>query len=53
MLKVSIAKNSAFGEAKLPVPATYVIDTDGTIIFSHFNPDYGKRASIDDILAAL
>ena len=53
MLKVSIAKNSAFGEAKLPVPATYVIDTNGTIIFSHFNPDYGKRASIDDILAAL
>ncbi len=52
-LKISIAKNNAIGEAQLPVPATYVIDTDGIIVYSHFNPDYGKRASIDDILAAL
>ena len=52
-LKVSIAENNAMGQAQLPVPATYVIDTDGTIIYSHFNPDYGKRASVDDILAAL
>ena len=52
-LKVSIAKNNAIGEAQLPVPATYVIDTDGIIVYSHFNPNYGQRASIDDILAAL
>lgn len=52
-LKVSIEKNNAFGKAQLPVPATYVIDTDGIIIYSHFNPDYGKRASVDDIIAAL
>lgn len=53
MLKVSISKNNAMGENKLPVPATYVINTEGTIIYSHFNPDYAERASIDDIIAAL
>lgn len=53
-LKVSITKNNATGgEAQLPVPATYLIDSDGTIIYSHFNPDYAQRASIDDIIAAL
>jgi len=53
MLKVSISENNAIGENKLPVPATYVINKEGTIIYSHFNPDYAERASIEDILAAL
>jgi peroxiredoxin len=53
MLKVSISENNAIGENKLPVPATYVINKEGTIIYSHFNPDYAQRASIEDILAAL
>ena len=53
MLKVSIAENNASSTAELPVPATYIIDKQGTIVYSHFNPDYKKRASIDDILANL
>lgn len=50
MLNVSIPENNANGEAELPVPATYVINTKGEIIFSQFDPDYKNRASIDDIL---
>jgi peroxiredoxin len=53
MLKVSITENNATGAAELPVPATYLINKEGTIIYAHFDPDYKKRASIDDILAAL
>lgn len=53
MLKVSISENNASGAAELPVPATYVINKEGTIIYAHFDPDYKKRASIDDIIAAL
>jgi len=53
MLKVSISENNANAENKLPVPATYVVNKEGTIIYSHFNPDYAKRASVEDILAAL
>jgi peroxiredoxin len=37
----------------LPVPATYVIDSSGKIVFAHFDKDYSKRASVKDILAIL
>jgi len=53
MLKVSISDNNATGTAALPVPATYLINKEGTIIYAHFDPDYKKRASIEDVLAAL
>ena len=52
-LNVSISGNNANGKSELPVPATYVINSDGKIIFAHFDPDYHKRASIDDILGAI
>lgn len=38
---------------RLPIPATYIIDQTGTIIWSHFNPDYKQRATVKDILKAL
>jgi peroxiredoxin len=37
----------------LPLPATYVIDSSGKIVFAHFDKDYSKRASVKDILAVL
>lgn len=37
----------------LPVPATYVIDRDGTIRWAFADTDYTKRAEPADILAAL
>lgn len=37
----------------LPVPATFVIDTNGTIIWRHFNRDYKKRSRVQDILELL
>lgn len=52
-LKVSISKNNVNGKAELPVPATYIINKEGEIIFAHFDPDYHNRASIDDILGAI
>jgi peroxiredoxin len=36
--------------AYLPVPALYVINKDGIIVFKHFDPNYTKRASVQDIL---
>ncbi len=35
--------------ANLPVPAVYVIDTKGNITYRHFNADYTKRASVQEI----
>ncbi len=37
----------------LPIPATYVIDTDGTITFAYVNPDYRRRVEPDQVINAL
>ena len=44
--------NGANG-ANLPVPATYIIGKDGKIKYAFFNPDYSKRASVEDIIKNL
>lgn len=36
----------------LPVPAVYLIDTNGVIRFAHSNPDYRQRLSGDAIIRA-
>jgi peroxiredoxin len=36
----------------LPVPAVFVIDRNGRIGFSHYNPDYKVRLSAAELLAA-
>jgi peroxiredoxin len=49
-LMTDIAKNNNQYEATLPVPATYIIGKDGTIIWRHFNYNYSERASVREIL---
>lgn len=49
-LDASIAKTNATGEAVLPVPATYIINTKGEVVYVQFNPDYNDRASVQDII---
>lgn len=44
--------NGANG-ANLPVPAIYVINKVGVIVFRHFDPDYRNRASVQEILRHL
>lgn len=39
--------------AKLPVPAVYVINKEGRIIYKYFDRDYRKRATVKEILAHL
>ena len=36
--------------AYLPVPTVYVINKEGSIVYRHFDPDYKKRASVQEIL---
>ena len=40
-------------EAYLPVPATYLISRQGTIVWRQFDPDYKNRATIADIVEAI
>ncbi len=39
--------------ANLPVPAVYIINQKGKIVYRHFDPDYRNRASIADIIKNL
>ncbi|MCL4142893.1 UNVERIFIED_CONTAM: hypothetical protein GTU68_056859 [Idotea baltica] len=38
---------------ELPLAATYVIDTNGIIIYAFLNADYRERAEVSEILSAL
>ena len=38
------------GNNILPVPATYLIDKSGKIIYVHYNPDYKERSDFEEIL---
>lgn len=38
---------------RLPIPATYIIGTDGVIVWRHFDPNYIKRSKVGDILKNL
>lgn len=37
----------------LPIPATFVLCREGAIVMRHVDPDYRRRAAVEDILAAL
>jgi peroxiredoxin len=41
------------GRWVLPVPATYVIDRDGRVVFAHVEADYRERAEPTDVLQAV
>jgi peroxiredoxin len=47
---VDLEKNNGNKDHMLPVPATYVIDPSGKIIFVHFDKDYTHRPSIKTLL---
>ncbi|MDH5396832.1 MAG: AhpC/TSA family protein [Cyclobacteriaceae bacterium] len=50
---VRISENNGTGEAFLPVPATYIIDKEGTITYAQFDLNFYRRATVKEIVAAL
>jgi len=40
-------------EWEIPIPATYVVDTDGTITYAFVDVDYRNRAEPDEVVAAI
>lgn len=50
---IDLHRSNAGHARTLPLPATYVIDRDGTIRWAFVHPDYTTRAEPADILAAL
>ena len=51
--KIDLAKRNGDASDELPLPATFVVDTDQTIRWAFVDADYRKRAEPGDILAAL
>ena len=47
---ININKASGNKDGVLPVPATYIIATDGTVYASHFNEDIRERMRITKML---
>ena len=50
---LDLEQNNGNTDHVLPVPATYVIDKNGKLIFAHFDKDYTKRPSVKSILDVL
>ncbi len=47
---INVKKRSGFDERYLPVPATYIIDSNGFVIGRYFNEDYSTRMSIKSMI---
>jgi peroxiredoxin len=45
--------NQQKGKPLLPVPAVYVVNRDGAVVYRFFDADYKKRPNVKDILAEL
>lgn len=45
--------NGGQNKVEVPVPATFVVDTNGRIAYRFLDPDYTKRAEPADIIASL
>jgi peroxiredoxin len=50
---IDIAKNNGREAARLPVPATYIINRDGIIVAVQFDLDYHNRATVKWIIQNL
>ncbi|MCD6544246.1 MAG: AhpC/TSA family protein [Flavobacteriaceae bacterium] len=53
ILKANLKNAQSDDSQTLPIPATYIIDNDGTIIWRQFNRDYKKRSKIKEIMDQL
>lgn len=51
--KIDLTEVNGENGANLPVPAVYIIDEKGKIIYRYFDKDYRKRPSVKEILAHL
>lgn len=52
-LGAKLKKTHSDESQRLPIPATYIISTDGKIAWRQFDPDYKKRSTVAAILKAL
>lgn len=50
---LDLGKLNVDGKWELPVPATFVLDHTGAVVFRHMDPDYTTRVEPEDVVDAL
>jgi len=50
---IDIPEHNGDNSFELPIPATYIVNREGEIIYSYVNPDYTKRAEPSEIVSFL
>ena len=50
---MDIIKRSGHDHQQLPVPAVFILNTTGEVLFQYVNPDYRTRISGEILMAAL
>ncbi len=53
ILIANLKKTQLDESQRLPVPATYIINGEGIVVWRHFNPDYRKRSTVYEIMQVL
>ncbi|MEX0987532.1 MAG: peroxiredoxin-like family protein [Bacteroidales bacterium] len=52
-LNAKLKKSQSDDSQRLPIPATYIIDPEGKIVWRQFDPNYKNRATVKEIIANL
>jgi peroxiredoxin len=50
---IDLEKASGFQHHALPIPAIYIVDREGHVVFAHSDPDYRERVDPQKILVIL
>lgn len=50
VLNAKLKKSQTDDSERLPIPATYIIDKNGVIVWRQFDPNYKNRSTVKDIL---
>lgn len=53
MLNANLEKTHSDNSERLPIPATFIINKEGKIIWRQFDPNYKNRSHVSDILKQL
>lgn len=52
-LKIDLGRVNGDQSWELPIPATFVVGQDGTILYASADPDYTRRPEPSEVLGAL
>jgi peroxiredoxin len=52
-LGANLSQAHSDSSEQLPIPATFVIQQNGTVVWRHFNPDYRARATVKEIVEVI